>query len=666
VADESNGDGEGIWQRLRRRKVVQWGLAYAAGAWAFLQVFEYVSESFGWSGQLRQVAILVALIGLPIVLIIAWYHGERGRQRVTVSEVVMIALLAAAGILFSVAATSAWLLVRTGLERGNPLADARFSSLTDFDGIERAAAISRDGKFAAFLSDRDGGLDVWVTQIGTGEFHNLTHGQAEISFNLGNELRNVAFSADGSLVTVWGRRAGSAAGAPQIDVWVVPTMGGPLRRFLSGVAEVAWSSDGTRLAYHPPAPGDPMFVTAPGEQTGRQIYVAPPGTHCHFPVWSPDDEYIYFVRGEPPEVMDIWRVRPDGTDVERMTSHEARVSHPVFIDRRTLAYLSTVADGSGPWLHVLDLRRRESRRLAIGVDRYTSLASSADGRRLLVTIAKPKSNLWRVPISDAVSDASAAMRIQVPTTGGRSPRLGPGYVVYVASKREQDGIWKLVGETATELWSRPQTRIVGGPAISPDGQQIAFTAERAGQARVHVMTADGAGARGLAESLEAHGPPTWAPDGRSIAVAALSGGDPRIFRVPLGGGPPIPIVEVYATDPSWSPTGEFIAFAGPQVGVTFDVNAVTPAGKPRAMAKLTLTRGARRISIRPDGQALVVLAGEIGNRDLALVDLASGRRRMLTSLGRDLDIGDFDVAADGREIVFDQHAESSDVLQIDR
>jgi hypothetical protein len=62
----------------------------------------------------------------------------------------------------------------------------------------------------------------------------------------------------------------------------------------------------------------------------------------------------------------------------------------------------------------------------------------------------------------------------------------------------------------------------------------------------------------------------------------------------------------------------------------------------------------------------VVLAGEIGNRDLALVDLASGRRRMLTSLGRDLDIGDFDVAADGREIVFDQHAESSDVLQIDR
>ena len=51
--------------------------------------------------------------------------------------------------------------------------------LTEFDGAEQAAALSRDGKFAAFLSDRDGARDAWVTQIGTGEFHNLTQGRAE-------------------------------------------------------------------------------------------------------------------------------------------------------------------------------------------------------------------------------------------------------------------------------------------------------------------------------------------------------------------------------------------------------------------------------------------------------------------------------------------------------
>jgi adenylate cyclase len=85
--------GDGLWQKLRRRKVVQWGIAYSVGAWGFLQGLEYVSEAFGWPGQLRQVAILALLIGLPVVLVIAWYHGDRGAQRVSGVELTIITLL---------------------------------------------------------------------------------------------------------------------------------------------------------------------------------------------------------------------------------------------------------------------------------------------------------------------------------------------------------------------------------------------------------------------------------------------------------------------------------------------------------------------------------------------------------------------------------------------
>src|ERR1700751_1395148 len=45
----------------------------------------------------------------------------------------------------------------------NPIADARIQSVTTFDGVEEAAAVSRDGHFVAFLSDQDGPTDVWVT-----------------------------------------------------------------------------------------------------------------------------------------------------------------------------------------------------------------------------------------------------------------------------------------------------------------------------------------------------------------------------------------------------------------------------------------------------------------------------------------------------------------------
>lgn len=83
----------GFWGRLRRRKVAQCGIAYAAGAWGFLQGLEYVSDAFGWSSQLRQIAILALLVGLPIVLVIAWYHGDRGEQQVGGAELAIISLL---------------------------------------------------------------------------------------------------------------------------------------------------------------------------------------------------------------------------------------------------------------------------------------------------------------------------------------------------------------------------------------------------------------------------------------------------------------------------------------------------------------------------------------------------------------------------------------------
>ena len=103
---------------------------------------------------------------------------------------------------------------------------------------------------------------------------------------------------------------------------------------------------------------------------------------------------------------------------------------------------------------------------------------------------------------DGVTDESAASRVVLPTTGARSPRYGPDYLLYVSSKRGQEGIWKLAGDDATELWSRPQTRLVGAPAISPDGRRIAFTADRNGESRLHVMDADGSRVRQVARFFD--------------------------------------------------------------------------------------------------------------------------------------------------------------------
>ena len=88
---------EGIWARLHSKKVVQWGIAYTATAWTLLQAVEYAVETFHWSEPIRQWATLAAMLGLPLVLVIAWYHGDRGQQRVNRVELIIIALLFLAG-----------------------------------------------------------------------------------------------------------------------------------------------------------------------------------------------------------------------------------------------------------------------------------------------------------------------------------------------------------------------------------------------------------------------------------------------------------------------------------------------------------------------------------------------------------------------------------------
>ena len=67
-----------------------------------------------------------------------------------------------------------------------------------------------------------------------------------------------------------------------------------------------------------------------------------------------------------------------------------------------------------------------------------------------------------------------------------------------------------------------------------------------------------------------------------------------------------------------------------------------------------------------DGHALVLLRGEVTHKNFALVDLQTGTERTLTDFARDFLVRDFDVSPDGREIVFDQVRENSDVVLIDR
>src|SRR5262249_47426481 len=167
-------------------------------------------------------------------------------------------------------------------------ANAHIERVTDFRGIDTDAAISSDGKLIAFVSDRDGPFDVWLNQVGSGAVVNLTKGrfsqsQEKLTIGITADSPAIGFSRDASHVWMRLNRVPEPGKGPYEPwgIFLMPTVGGVPRPFIEGVAHVAWSPDGQRVAYHEGTPGDPTFVADRYGGNSKQIFVDKPGLHCH-------------------------------------------------------------------------------------------------------------------------------------------------------------------------------------------------------------------------------------------------------------------------------------------------------------------------------------------------------------------------------------------------
>jgi len=91
-----------LFQRLKERKLVQWAVGYLAAAWAVVEATGLLVDQFDWPQIVGQAVTILAFVGIFVMLVLAWYHGEKGRQRLGGVEVLIIGgLLAGAAALIS-------------------------------------------------------------------------------------------------------------------------------------------------------------------------------------------------------------------------------------------------------------------------------------------------------------------------------------------------------------------------------------------------------------------------------------------------------------------------------------------------------------------------------------------------------------------------------------
>lgn len=88
-----------VLERLKERKIVQWSLAYLAGAWVVVEAIDVLGDIFGVPVVLQRGAVVLLAFGFILTIVLAWYHGEQGRQRASGPELLIVAgVLLIAGV----------------------------------------------------------------------------------------------------------------------------------------------------------------------------------------------------------------------------------------------------------------------------------------------------------------------------------------------------------------------------------------------------------------------------------------------------------------------------------------------------------------------------------------------------------------------------------------
>jgi Tol biopolymer transport system component len=545
----------------------------------------------------------------------------------------------------------------------DPLLNAEFKRFTHWEGTEEGAEISPDGNFVAFLSDRAGEYDIWLSKVGSQDFQNLTTDVPPLAPS-GTIVRKLGFSADGS--SIW---FNPGDGQP---LRIMPLTGGSQRPFLGqGANTPAWSTDGEHVAYvYKPDRDDPMYVV---DRTGadRRTIIPPGPFKINNPVWSGDDKWIYFVRGPEPQDeidMDVWRVDAAGGSPQRLTRQPAAVNFLTMLDLQTLLYVARAEDWSGPWLWALDIDRRKARRVHAGIDQFTSVAASRDGSRVVATVANPTATLWTVPLRDGIAHERDAQLypLPVPTGQAYAPRLSTKALFYLSAGGTADGLWKIEDGRASEIWRNADGALSEPPAVSPDGSRLAIVVRRQGKRQLSIMSADGTNRQTISPSIEVdgvagQGTADWSPDGTRIVMGGHDDKGPALFIVSLNGGPVVRLVEGKCVNPVWSPNGELIVFAGRSLVGQVDLRVVRAQdGTAVDLPNVRARPGGYRFL--PDGG--LVFLPRIHALDFWQLDLATGKTRQLTRFGNQGTLRTFDITPDGTSLVFDRSKQNSDIVLI--
>ncbi|MFN2385491.1 MAG: hypothetical protein ABR576_04290 [Thermoanaerobaculia bacterium] len=413
----------------------------------------------------------------------------------------------------------------TRAAREKPPEPPRTGFLT-FSGYDKDPAASPDGRFVAFVSQRDGRSRIWLEQLATGD---------EVALTAGEDTAP-RFSPDSSEL-LFARAEGLRS-----SLYRVSLMGGEPRKMIENALSGDWSPDGSRIAFTRAsergqrlgsvlavantdgsgervvsgerltllwlpnlvagldllASGEIVFDAISLRQNLRELTLYPSSLAAEEwvtrgnsvdrqPIYSPDGEWIAFSSTRSGNI-DIWQVHRKTKSVRRLTSDPADDWDPGFTrDGKSLLFSSNRGGHFEIWLADADGRR--ARQLTRdGVDAENATATP-DGEWIVYASGNPeKRGLWKIR-----NDGSQPVHLLA------APALHP--------EVSPDGSLVLYHTLADPGWT--ELRVIR----MEDGAPVDF--------RIRIELPGGQISADLMMSPASLGRARWMPDGRAIPFVAV-------------------------------------------------------------------------------------------------------------------------------------------------